>query len=415
MTIELHNVARLRVWTESTFASDGTGTLANYTDVPAVEGSVSVTLGQETLNPEHLQQHTDGYPEQSLGRKSCSISMSLILAPTGSAAGDATAAQQSALGELLAAVMGGENLGTGDVVQASPAPTTTAFAGAAASSRNLDDGAAVGILRGASSALQLREIQARSSETLTLKLALSNAAQTSDVIYGCATYYLAQDPTASLQFIVEGSEQDDRWLLMGCQLESMAIDVPINQLPRITLTFKGATWLHGASTAGVLTGSALGTASYTLVSPVHVDGDFRVATVGTDTLTAGTSIPISALTLTPALGYLEIPSPQGTEGVYRFRRGRNAPAVRGSFRTFYEDTTWLTARDNKTAKAVWFQLGDVQGKAVLLSLPRVQIVDVQRVDAGGVAGQEVTFVARLDSDVTATNDLAVSPFRIHLG
>ena len=412
MTCELHNVARLRGWVEGTFATDGTGTLANYTDIPAIEGSVVFTGKPTMLDPEYLQQHVDGYPEQQIGPETTTLSFSMNLAPSGAEAGDAVAAQQSALGMILATVMGGENLGTGDTVQAG-SPSATVFDVSAAAARNLTDGAAVGLLTGASSALEAREIQQQSTNELTLKLALTAAPNATDVVYAAATYYPDQNPLGSMQFIIEGAEQDDRWLALGMQLESIAITTPLNQLPRVTFNFKGPKYLHGDDTAGVLTGSALGTASYTLVQPIHADGEFRFPTVGVDTL-AGTAIDISDLTINMQLGYLDVPSPQGTEGIAKYRRNRGRPLASGSFTTFYEDEQRWDDRDAKTKKAIFFQMGNAAGSTMLLSFPRTQIQDVARIDAGGLAGTRVDWATMLDADTTADNDQANAAVRFHL-
>jgi hypothetical protein len=66
MSIEVHSVQRLRVWSESSFAADGTGTLANYTDVPMREGTGTMTLTLDSLDPMQSVQSRVEYREEVL-------------------------------------------------------------------------------------------------------------------------------------------------------------------------------------------------------------------------------------------------------------------------------------------------------------------------------------------------------------
>lgn len=413
MTIEIQNVQRLRVWTESTFASDGTGTLGNYTDVPFIEGSMTASLDQEMLDPQTAQQRKDGMVAKVLGKKSAKLTFSMHLAATGADTTDGNTAAQSALGEILSAVMGGENLATGTAADTG-STTTSIVADTAYSTDTITNGCAIGLLSGASAAYEMRELSTITTVTGTPKIAVSNAPNSADDIYATATYYLTDTSTVShLQFIVEGAEQDDRWLVLGCQAESVAIEISNDQLPKITFTFMGADWMHGADTAGTLTGSALGAATYTNLSLTRVFGELLIQTNGTSTRPSPTCA--SSFTVTPQIKYEPVPCPSGTNGIAQFLRMRAVPVMAGSFTTYYPDTTWFDHRDSSTALGIFYQIGNVAGSTVLLSFPTVQVTNVQRVDDGGRAAQKVDFECRLDTHTTGTSDLTDSAFRIHLG
>ena len=112
-----------------------------------------------------------------------------------------------------------------------------------------------------------------------------------------------------------------------------------------------------------------------------------------------------------------VKSPSGTNTISRWRALRSAPVITGTFGTYYEDHSWLDARDNKTKKAIFYQINQTAGESFLLSIPNAQITDVQVSDAEGLQGQTVTFQGGLDTDTTESTatDLGQSPFRIHLG
>lgn len=415
MTIEIANVQRMRVWTESSIATDGTGTLANYTDVPFIEGSAQATLDTEVLDPQLAYQHQDQISTRITGLKRCTLSFSMNLAPTGTAGASGVAAVQGALGEILKAVMGGETLSTGDDVAASPSPTTTSFTVADASGNSIKAGQVVGLNSGASSAYEMRTVEEVSTNAVTLKYAVTNAPSSTDDVYGTATYYLTQvSQAATLQFILEGLENQDRWLLQGMQLQSMTIETPLGQLPRIQFQFQGVTYTHGADCSTDLTASSLGTATYSNVDVIHTTGEFHWQTVGTTTIN---KLNVSSITFTPSLSYAMVTAPHATQIVSSWKRTRSAPVMQVEFMLPYEDQTHFTARDNKTLKMAALQIGNVAGSSVLIEVPTMQIINVQKSAADQISSQTVTAIAKLDSDTTegTATDQGQSAFRIALG
>lgn len=397
----------MRLNTESAFATDGSGTLGNFVDVPFVEGTATVMLERDMLNPEYAQQHLDGRPTQLRGLKRATLTFTLNLAPTGTAASNAVAQVQGALGEILKNVMGGEVLATG---------TTINDAGAAATdfdvtvATTLDAGQAVGV--SINSILEARPIKVKTASNLTFRYNFSAAPSNGATVNAAATYYLTQDPNTSMQFILEGAEQTDRWTVLGGQLDSMAMEIPIGQLPKITFTLKFANWLYGDDAATNLTGSALGVASYTSVAPVHVTGHFFYTTYSA--VTAVTSLPISQFTFSPGLAYVPITSPAGTQTISRWRRNRVAPVATGSFVQPFETFNQFDHRDDATLKQMLFQWGTAAGSTVLLDIPTAQVVNVQREGGEDVASETVSFECQLDQGTTGTTDQTDSAFRIHL-
>lgn len=413
MSIELSPLKRLRCWQESSFCTDGTGTLGNYMDVPAIEGSLTAKWDQAMLDPKYLQQYPHGRATQVLGPKGGELSFSMNLCSTGSAAGNATAFSESPLGRILEVIFGGENLSTGDTIASGG--TTTGGVVTDASARLINQGYGVGLLRGASNAYEMRVIDTVSTNTLTWLLALSNAAQTGDVVYGCGSYYLTDNPAQTLQFIVEGSEAEDGWLALGCQLSRVQIETPINELPKITFTFQVAQWLHEAATAATSNGlGSTTTATYVYTAPVYTFGEILVQTSGTTT--RPTPLYASSIVWELNLSYAQVKSPSGTNGIYRYRKLHTAPAVTCKIRLPYETADYTTARDAKTLQQIHQQVGNVAGSSFLLQSSTMQIMDVQLVDEGGLNYQEITWAAQLDNQVaTGATERTRTPFRLILG
>lgn len=409
----VQNVSQIQVFLESTFGTDITASLASFLSVPFNEGTAQVVLTRQTHDPLTAVQHHHDYREEVLGKKAWTLRFSMPLAPTGTAAGSATAAVQGALGYMLKAAMGGEDLGTGSTA----ATGWTGVTGDAASGAGFTKGTAVGWVN-ASSQYEMRPLKNVSSNTLTTKLAFSGSPANSNVLYASATYYLISDPDTSLQFVVRGLESQDDWVLMGGQLDSMSLSCPLDgTIPTVTFSWKGVKWIYGSAAAGSASLTDISPTTYSNFSPiVGHDGFFHSQVNGTTTYT-GSVIHVSALAFEPALSYVPIPSPSGIEGVLRWRLSRNnGPSITGSYTTFYEDTARFVDRDDKDNRLIWYQCGQSAGNAVALEAATTQYTDVQRVDGGGIASETITWKGRLDGDVTSpTTDQHYSPFRIHLG
>ena len=416
MSTELEVVGALRAISESTFGSDMSASLASFWYIPASEGTVKVTLTTDEFDPMQEVQDRGEAREYVLGKRSASFAVTMPLAPTGTAAGSATAAITSSLGKLLKATMGAETLGTGTTFSTG----WTAITGDVASGTGIVAGTAIGWVNTAG-LLEVREVESVSTNTIVLKHAFSGSPANGNVCYASATYTTAADPTESLQFLVEGAESDDRWLLLGCQAEggiSITVDPSGSALPTITFNFTATHYLESDETASAITGT-LSTASYSAYNPIVGNaGELRVFTVGAATLVTSSLVHCSALAFNPKVVFVKVTSPSGANGgtVLRWRGGRLNPPVEGSFTTFYEGLPWFQARDAKTDKAVFYLCGRVAGSAFMLSAPTCQIVNPNRgADAAGIAAQTVTFRGRRDTDVGAsTGTVAKSGFRIHL-
>ena len=269
----------------------------------------------------------------------------------------------------------------------------------------------------ASSILEVSEIKSISSNNLAFKRTFSFTPSNGATCFNSASYHVAKNPTTTLQFAVEGIVDDDRWLLVGCQLESWSFNFTAGQVPTMSLSFQVAGWIHGEDASTPLTGAALGTSTYTNFQPIALkDSAFIMGTVTNATRQSG--LKASSISISPNLVYTPITSPGGSGSsdiITDFVRTRQVPTFSGQFTLPFEDETYRNHKENKDDLYVWFEFGQTQGNMVVLSLPTVQIVDVQRVDAAGIASQTVNFEARLDSETSGdTGEYAQAVARIHL-
>lgn len=415
---KIHRVQRLRV------ASEPAGSFAvdiapgSHTDVPFIEGTAAMTLTRAQLPVGTTQQFIDNYPENVLGLYSASLSFQMVLAPTGTAAGDGVTAKGAADGRALAillkGIMGTETLAVGDT--AGVGSTATAVVVTTAS--RWDHAYPMG-WSNTSSILEVRPIDSESGSTETMKLGFSGAPSSTNPLYAGAIYTLDDDPDTSFQFIVEGDEDDDYFRIAGAQ-GSFTLEMPLGELPKITFTFQAATWEHIGDR-----GADISAATYSHHSPVHFADSFLLQyTNGTNTYSATTSpVHASTISVAPAIQYVPIKSPSGTQTIYRWRRNRSVPVMGGSFTTWFEgyagnvdtgnQTGWGAMRDARTDKGFLLQIGSTAGGCVFLEMPTCQITDVQRVDDGGIAAQTVSFICRDDNDTgTVNSDFRRSPFRL---
>lgn len=409
-TITKSQVGLVEAYTESSFANDESANLASFTPIPLQEGSAQLTLTEETHNPMQLLQNQLDYQEEVIGKRSCTLQMTIPLAPTGTAAGDGTTAIQGALGLLLSTCMGGEQLDAGTTVSTA---WPTAGGGNVATSSAITKGGICGWVNG-SSEVEARRAIADTGQTVQVRPAFSTTPATSDVIYGGANYYFTQDPDGSLNFAVRSLESDAAWLLMGCQLDSVSLSLPLDgTIPTAQMTWKGVNWLkEGSTTAGSF--GDISAATYTGFDPITGQaGDFIYAA---PTGLTATTVHVSSVGFEPAISYAAITSPKGTNGVHRWRmtRASGTPMVQGTFATFFEDHTWWTAKANKTAYQFLYQIGTTAGETVVIHASTAQVTDVQSSDSDqSIEGLTVTYKGRLDAGVSgASTDLEQTPLRI---
>lgn len=416
--IGVQNVQRMRFLEEAhaSFAVDQTSSMGSFVDIPFVEGSLDFGPDTPTESPGHARQKRDFHPEEILMVTNCPLSFQYNLSVPDTIAGDGTSASECNAMKVLGTVWGGTYVGQGDTIS-DASPSSSAFDVTTAA--RWGGGKAVG-LTDTNGVLHLREIESISGSTLTLKMALPFTPSNGATLYACCGYYLNNhdaDDVKSGQFVLDGlgtsdGGYEDCWVLLGAQqTEGMSIELPIGGLPRITHNMTAADFCNGDDVN--ITAAAIGLASYSNTNEVLVaDGYLHVVTVG-----SSTAVEVHAQ-LSLDLGnikYLPVPSPGGTNTIAHYILCGDHPKVSGTLELPYEDQTWTDAKANKTHKAIFLQCGSsTAGGALLISVPNVQVTEVQRMDYNGLQGQRVSFVASTDTDTNVTTTaIGMSPIRIH--
>jgi hypothetical protein len=412
----------MRIYNEpnGSFAVDGTGTLGNYIDVPFVETTASMRLLEPMESPLHAQQHIDGYPIEISMPRRAELSFEIPFSALGLATGLRV---QSPLGRLLKVAFGGERLGTSTTVASTSTTSVINFTSAA----GFLPGDAAGFATGAGGRLEFREISSIATNAVTLKNALSAIPANSSPIYAAATYFLSRNLAGtgetSLQVIVEGLDNADRWLLLGGQISSPPkLTLANGSIPKIQFSWQFAEWLDRFSTVANLSASALALATYSNSVPIVIkDSQLWRQTAASGVQTA-TDILAPAYEFAPNIAYAAHMAPGATNNIVNWIRQRTAPVISGSFSYPYESSTQFSNRSTPGGYSLgmFLQMGSSPtasfGGGVLLSAPTVQITDVQRVDVDGLACQQLDWKGRPDIATvpSGASDCETSAMRIHL-
>jgi len=424
MTLSIQNIGRVRADEEANGSFCAEATLNDMEDVPCIEGTAKASMDRPEESPKLLQQHIDGYPSKVFMPRRGTFSTQLNLrGTTVRGTGALTSASIIPAGHhMLKIALGAATYGTGTTIALSSTATVLNVTSAA----GLTEGGAVVLATGAGGALECREIKTIATNAVTLKYPLSNAPATTgatSIVYACATISLGNldgSTVTSLQLLVEGLDALDRWLLKGGQISAP----PKFSLQPGTIPTVDWAWLFadhkradGTETSMNPSSSALADQNYadTSINAV-MDSELRIVTHGASTLT-GTLIDASEINIEPNIVYEPHITPGGVNNIKQWVRTRaSGPAVTGNFALPYESVVWRTARDSETAYALAYQVGSsLAGGGFMISVPHAVVDGFQRETVGGIAGQRVTWYARLDSQTnTNTSALQKSALRIHL-
>ena len=254
----------------------------------------------------------------------------------------------------------------------------------------------------------------------TLGLALTQAPSNGMVVYSSATYSMDStdgSETTSLQMTIEKYFASDRFLMLGGYLDSLTLKLGPGEIPRASFSWSFADWKYAADAATDFSNDgALALASYannkTLVQKAS---QVRQQTVGTSTFNSASILDVPAIEWALNIKFERHRTPGGVNTVKQPIRVPNTPVVSGSFTLPFEDMTWETARDNRTVKALVYQIGmTTTDGCVVLDAPTVQIKKCSKVSVDGITGTKVDWIGRLDAATSGSTDLTRSAARIAL-
>lgn len=421
MTQTIQNVGRVRADVEANGSFCVEGTLGNFEDVPFIEGSGKLQMDRPFETPRIAQQHIDGYPSKVPMPRRGRYDVSLNLrGTTARGTGALTSANAIPNGRHFFTIgMGAATYGTGTTI----ASTSTTSVLNVTSASGLSEGGAIVLATGAGGALECREIKTIATNVVTLKAALSSIPANASVVYACATFSLGNldgSTVTSLQLLIEGLDAADRWLLKGGQLASPPkFNLAPGSIPTVDFSWMFADHkkADGTETTMNPSSSALSDQNYSDAGIVAVvDSEFRLIPHSSSAI-AGTLVDASDINVMPNVAYAPHGTPGGTNNIKQWVRTRvDGPAVGGDFLLPYESATWRTARDAETPYGLFYQVGSgLTSGGFMISVPHVVIDNFQREAAGGLAGQRVSWYARLDSQTNANSTaLQKSALRVHI-
>lgn len=392
------------------FAVDHSGTPGDFVPVAFQPDSFSLGLDRPFIETNVAQQYKHGKSERVHGPRAATMAITVPLHGSGlqgSAAEANATASTNGLLRILKAVFGGLRGGNmGSTVASSPT-SGSIFSVAAGHGSRFTAGGAMGWVN-ASGNLEIRPIESVSTDAIVLKYGFSTTPTAADALYNATTIYLDDGPstTTSLQFIARGAAATDRWLLRGMQLQSIAINNPLGDLPTLALTFQGAEWSNIGS-------GSLAAVTYSDTEFLAFNGGaLYVQPVGTAT---AASISASEITVTPNLSYTPVRGPGGTNTIFGYVQAHAPPVVSGSFKPHYDDQGYFDAWTNKTKQAVGLQIGMIESRGVLIEVANAQLGPVAAPqDQDGLTVQTVSYDGSLDTDATdQTTAIRRSPIRLH--
>ena len=426
MTIYAHPVKRARIFEEPniSFATDHSGTLGDYLELPFVQDPPCThEPGSPFIDPGMYHQRIDGHNKKVPLPRFGALGCTLPLATLDARVANGATAPQSALGRLLKILMGGEQLGISRTVAAGATTTVVELD----SITGVAIGGTLAFATGTGGRLEARIVADISSTTVTLMHALSNAPATSSIAIAAANYYLYGvdgSLTTSLQAIVEGLAPHGRILYRGGWPTSFGISqLAPGQLPRVSTDWRFAAWDKDATAAASLSGT-LGRSVY-VNNRVHTVTDsylmFHPVTAG-GAASIGTELLAPVIEFNPNIAYETHMSPSGINTIVQALR---VPADQGagsgswSFVIPYEDESWETLRDDETDIAISYQIGSSALRGgMLLTSGTCQVTSVTPEAIGKIDGIRVVCEAREDEGVDVTGltgaalHQAFSPWRL---
>lgn len=423
MTQSVQTIGRVRVAVEANgaFATE-LAYPGNFGDLPVIEGSGKLTMERPYETPKLLQQHIDGYPAKVPMPRRGRFDFSMNLRGTAARGTAALLAADTAAGggALFGTAFGAANYGTGTTIATSNSTLTVLNI---TSGAGMVEGGAIAIATGAGGALECREIKTVTGSVITLKLELSSIPLVGMPVYAAATYSLGNldgSTVVYLQSLIEGYDALDRWLLKGGQLAAPPkFNIQPGTIPTVDWSFMFADHAQadGVETVMNPSGTALGDQNYpnTAINAV-MDSELRVAPHAASTL-PNTLVHAAEINIVPNIAYEPHTTPAGVNNIKQWVRSRpNGPAVTGDFLLPYETNIWRQARNDETPMGLYYQIGSsVVGGGFMISVPHIVIDNFQRETVGGLAGQRVSFYARLDQTTSGNlSALAKSVLRLHM-
>lgn len=426
-------LGRVRIRQESSYGTDMTGTMGSWADLPVIIDTVEDERLEDIVQPGHIIQRLDQRDAGVPMPREASRSFTTNLNTFGTKAAAGVEATQHALGLLLECGLGGKHISTGTTVNGGSATTTVIPLTSAASYKA---GCGIGFATGTGGAIEYRIIESISTNTVTLKMALSSAPANAAVAYGTVTYYLHNHPNGAdptyLQSTWEGYHPKDRWVYPGGALKSFAFEgLEPKAIPRIKWGWQHPMWgpADGSFCSANLRSATLAQVAYTDVNLSTVRAsDLRLRDVSAATLPSFLNAP--KIEVVPSIEYEPLMTPGGGSGLcansncfgYRRVEVYEKPVVQLNLDVHWaNDTTLDDYHANSTLLGFTQQIGNsVARGGVLIEVSRTQMMKPPKeIKINGIRGKSLQLFAMHDTECVAAAEadepLAQAALRIVCG
>lgn len=383
MAYELSTLKRGRYLVESTFGVSQSAQPA-YNDFPFQ--AADVTLATEMLPVQILQQRKDGVELAEVGRTRPTVALKSHLYGAGLPISASTSPPTNHLANILSTIMGGLYSAAGSGILSG---NSASFVMDTSTGTRFKTGQPIVALDTNTGKYRARLIRSMSADTVYLANALPVSPVSGAQALNGYHCHFREDASGSLQFQLQGANSSNQWCATGLQ-GSFTLENVLGQLPMISFALNGANWISQS------VGSSLSRVDYASTTPTAPPAfiDSEVLFYRRDSVTTcytGSNVPMAGVSIAPTVAYLPVESAGGVNNLERWVRG---PAtVTAEVTPYLNDRQYTEARANKYEYALQVTIGSSPGRMVVLTVPRVQLMDVGLADNNGIGGYKVALSA----------------------
>lgn len=412
-----YRVQGLKIVTESTFGVDNS-TAGVKRDVQAT--TADFAPNEASLEDGSLVQRYWRSRKNIRGQRRPTLNIANYLRGPGKAldgtvySGSPPTTPQYGWGRVLESAFGGFLTNEGSLVATST--SASQFDVTAADGANFSVGSAVAAEATAGSGiLQMMEIASISTDTINLKVPLGFTPAASANIYNVQSYYLKKyqttDPT--YQYVLAAEDSDNIWWMFGTKT-NIAFDLTAGELVGVTASVVGADYEQDDSVATPLNAIALESTDVDEVGgdPIPFNnGIVQLVDVSGAAPFTRTVLDVSSLSFSLEWELLPQPSPSGVQGIKRWIP--MPAAITGEITIPFEDVSQYTLWENRTAVAIYAQIGNTAGNCALFSL-HGQVVSITPTNVDGIHSLTIGVRGTWDQTTPGNDGIQPSPFKLHL-
>ena len=404
-------ISRVRWALETAWATDGTGTMGNFYDVR------HDSVEYQRANPEMIdnvilrsKRVISALAEP--GKKTGTLTISGDLVSSGVTQDASTSATKTLQAKMLEQIAGGYVAGAGATTTGSAvasSPLTTGCVVTAGHGARFQEGLIVWVETASGSGLyNPAVIDTVSTDTLTFSVALAAAPAVGSKVLNSLNIYETDQPSGTVQWLVEGEDRDNIFLYMGCQ-GSLGFTFEPGKPVKFTTQQMTTQYVHDDELATPQGGSAMSIWSPDGSSPViWTQGSCVFAPAGATTRVAPS---VAAFTFDPGIAWQEVTSVNGVETRGGFERVTGQGVA--TLLIPHSDETYKDAIAAQTAYRVLLACGNTATKKIALHLPNVQILSAVPTDRNGLDYDLVTVRCHADAGLTdQSTDLLRAPWRL---